>query len=59
MSIHFLSTHILVILNLCTCSKKLIFYAAYRIAEISTPCSIIGISIYHKMFLMSLPAWLF
>jgi hypothetical protein len=32
MSIHFLSTHILVILNLCTYSKKLIFYTACRIA---------------------------
>jgi hypothetical protein len=31
MSIHFLSTHIIAILNLWTCSKKLIFYAAYRI----------------------------
>jgi hypothetical protein len=25
MSIHFLPTYIIVILNLCTCSKKLIF----------------------------------
>jgi hypothetical protein len=32
MSIHFLSTHILVILNLCICSRKLIFYAAICIA---------------------------
>jgi hypothetical protein len=32
MSINFISTHILVNLNLCTCNRKLIFYAAYRIA---------------------------
>jgi hypothetical protein len=32
MSINFFATHILAILNLCTCSRKLIFYAEYRIA---------------------------
>jgi hypothetical protein len=32
MSINFLSTRILVILNLCTYSRKLIFYVAYLIA---------------------------
>jgi hypothetical protein len=32
MSIHVLSTYILVILNLCTCNRKMIFYATYRIA---------------------------
>jgi hypothetical protein len=58
MSIYFLSTHILVILKLCTYIKKLIFYTMYRIAKISTPCTIISISIYHKMFLTSLAACL-
>jgi hypothetical protein len=29
MSIHFLSMHILIILNLCACSRKQIFYAVY------------------------------
>jgi hypothetical protein len=32
MSIYSLSTHILIILNLCACSRKQIFYAVYRIA---------------------------
>jgi hypothetical protein len=31
MSIYFLSAHILDILNLCTCSIKLIFYAANHV----------------------------
>jgi hypothetical protein len=34
------------------------FYAVYQIAYISTPCSIISISICHKLVLTSLAAWL-
>jgi hypothetical protein len=32
MSIYFLLTHILVILNLCACNSKQILYIVYRIA---------------------------
>jgi hypothetical protein len=31
MRIHFLSTHILAILILCTCNRKYILYKVYRI----------------------------
>jgi hypothetical protein len=34
------------------------FYTLYRIAKIPTSCSVISISIYHKLVLMSLDAWL-
>jgi hypothetical protein len=34
------------------------FYAVYRIAYIPIPCSIVSSSIFHKMFLTSLAAWL-
>jgi hypothetical protein len=32
MPIYFLSTHVLIILNLCACSRKQIFYAVYHTA---------------------------
>jgi hypothetical protein len=58
MPIHFLSTHILLILNLCACNIKHILYTVYRSAIIHSPCTIISLSIYHKLVLTSLDVWL-
>jgi hypothetical protein len=58
MSIHYLSSHIRVILNLCACNRKQIFYVVYRIAYIHILCSIISTSICHKLVVTSLAPWL-
>ena len=56
MSIHFLSTHILVILNLCVCKRKHIFLRGIPQCINIYTYSIISISICHKLVPTSLVA---